>query len=130
MEHAITNQERLETLAQLREQVVKEMNYCTKQIEAPVLIKCNCIVATADADYQVTVNDETHKAEVLHGNYSNPCHFTERLANKIASEIQASNGHGPLTFIVWGWKSFYKARRDNLQQHLAMYDELIQKFSN
>jgi len=130
MNTQMTNQERIETLAKLREQVVKAMNYCTQQIDAPLLLKCNCIVATVDAEYQVTVNDETHKAEVLHGNYSNPCHFTERLASKIACEIHASNGHGPLRFIVWGWKNFYKARLSNLQVHLDMYEQLIEQFSN
>ena len=125
----MTNAQRVETLTTLRTQVQKEMDYCTTQIEAPVLLACNCIVATADAEYQVTVNEETHKAEILIGNYHEPCFFSERMAKRVASEIQASNGHGPLAFIVWGWKSFYKARRDNLQKSLDMFNELIEQFS-
>jgi hypothetical protein len=129
MEHTLTNAQRVAEITKLREIAQNEANYCDKQIAAPILVKCNCIVATADAGYQVTVNEETHKAEVLHGNYSNPCHFTERLATKIANEIHASNGFGPLAFIVWGWRDFYKARRNNLQAHLDLYDELIAKFT-
>ena len=52
------------------------------------------------------------------------------MATKVASEIKASNGFGPLTFIVWTWKSFYKARRSNLQKSLDLFNELIDKFSN
>ncbi len=126
----MTNAQRVQTLNEIRMQVLKEMNYCSQQIEAPLLLKCNCIVATVDAEYQVTVNNETHKAEVLIGNYSNPCFFTEKMANKIASEVKASNGHGPLRFIVWGWKNFYKTRLSNLQVHLNMYEQLIKQFSN
>lgn len=129
MAHTITNAQRVAEFTRLRGIAQKEANYCDQQIAAPLLLKCNCIVATEDASYQVTVNDETHKAEVLIGNYTNPCHFTEKLATKIANEIQASNGFGPLTFIVWGWKDFYKARRESLQAHLDMYDELIAKFT-
>lgn len=129
MTHEITNAQRVAEFTMLREMVQNEANYCDRQVEAPLITKYNCIVATADAGYQVTVNDETHKAEVLVGNFTNPCHFTEKLATKITNEIQASNGFGPLTFIVWGWKDFYKARRDNLQEQLNMYDELIAKFT-
>lgn len=96
----------------------------------PALLRCNSIVATEDAEYQITVNDKTHKAEVLIGNYHEPCFFTEKMATKIASEVKASNGFGPLTFIVWGWKSFYRARRNNLQKSLDVFNELIEKFSN
>ena len=126
----ITNAQRIESLTEIRTQVQNEMDYCTRQIEMPALLRCNCIVATADAEYQITVNNKTHKAEVLIGNYHEPCFFTEKLATKIASEVKASNGFGPLTFIVWGWKSFYKARRDNLQKSLDVFNELIEKFSN
>ena len=126
----ISNSERVQTLNQLREQVLNEMNYCTRQIEMPALLRCNCIVATADAEYQITVNEETHKAEVLIGNYHEPCFFTERMATKVASEVKASNGWGPLTFIVWGWKDFYKARRNNLQQSLDVFNELLEKFNS
>ena len=126
----MTNIERVQTLTQLREQVLNEMNYCTRQIEMPALLRCNCIVATADAEYQITVNEETHKAEILVGNYHEPCFFTEKMATKVASEVKASNGWGPLTFIVWGWKDFYKARRNNLQQSLDVFNELIEKFNS
>ena len=129
MKHETTNAQRVAEFTRLREIAQKEANYCDRQIEAPVLLKCNCIVATEDAGYQVTVNNETHKAEVLIGNFTSPCHFTKALASKIAKEIKASNGFGPLTFIVWGWKDFYKARRNNLREHLDMYDELIAKFT-
>lgn len=126
----MTNAQRVETLTELRTQVQKEMDYCTKQIELPTLLRCNCIVATADAKYQITVNDETHKAEVIVGDYHEPCFFTERMATKVASEVKASNGFGPLTFIVWGWKDFYKARRNNLQKSLDCFNELMTQFSN
>ncbi len=126
----ITNAQRIETLTELRTQVLKEMDYCTRQIEMPALLRRNCIVATADAEYQIAVNDETHKAEILIGNYHEPCFFTEKMAAKVASEVKASNGYGPLLFIVWGWKSFYKARKANLQKSLDLFDELIEKFSN
>lgn len=126
----MTNAQRIEALTELRTKVQKEMDYCTRQIELPALLRCNCIVATADAEYQITVNDATHKAEVLIGNYHEPCFFTEKMATKVASEVKASNGFGPLTFIVWGWKSFYKARRNNLQKSLDVFNELIDKFSN
>lgn len=126
----MTNAQRLETISQLINQVQKEMDYCTRQIETPILLRCNCIVATADADYQITVNENTHKAEVLIGNYHEPCFFTEKMATKVATEAKASNGFGPLTFIVWDWKSFYKARRNNLQKALDCFNELMVQFSN
>ena len=126
----MTNAKRVETLTQLLNQVQKEMDYCTRQIEMPAILRCNCIVATADAEYQVTVNNETHKAEILFGNYHEPCFFTEKMATKVASEVKASNGFGPLTFVVWTWKSFYKARRNNLQKSKDVFTELISKFSN
>ena len=123
----MTKESRAQMLNQLIEQVTKEMNYCTRQIEMPALLRCNCIVATADAEYQITVNEETHKAEILIGNYHEPCFFTERMATKVASEVKASNGWGPLTFIVWGWKDFYKARRNNLQQSLDVFNEVMER---
>lgn len=126
----MTNTQRIEHLSKLINQVQKEMDYCTQQIELPALLRCNCIVATADAEYQITVNDETHKAEVLIGNYHEPCFFTEKMATKVANEVKASNGFGPLTFIVWGWKAFYKARRNNLQKSLDCFTELMKQFSN
>ena len=126
----MTNTQRTETIYKLINQVQKEMDFCTRQIELPALLRCNCIVATEDAEYQVTVNDETHKAEILIGNYHEPCFFTERMATKVASEVKASNGFGPLTFIVWGWKDFYKARRNNLQKSLDCFNELMTQFSN
>ena len=125
----MTNTQKIETLNQLRKQVLDEINYCTGQIEMPALLKCNCIVATADAEYQITVNDQTHKAEVLIGNYHEPCFFTERMATKVASEVKASNGWGPLTFIVWGWKEFYKARRNNLYQALEAFNEVLENLN-
>lgn len=126
----ITNAQRIETLSELRDIVLKEMDYCTRQIEMPALLRCNCIVATEDAEYQITVNEETKKAEVLVGNYHEPCFFTEKMAATVASEVKASNGFGPIIFIVWNWKAFYQARRDNLKRVLALYDELLGKFSN
>ena len=90
----ITNAQRVETLTELRTQVQNEMDYCTRQIEMPALLRCNCIVATADAEYQVTVNDETHKAEILIGNYHEPCFFTEKMATKVATEINLKPGRG------------------------------------
>lgn len=123
----MTKESRAQMLNQLIEQVTKEMNYCTSQIEMPAILRCNCIVATSDAEYQITVNEETHKAEVIVGNYGEPCRFTESMATKVASDVKASNGWGPLTFIVWGWKDFYKARRNNLQQHLDAFNEVMER---
>ncbi len=129
MEQNITNNQRIATLTELRSMAEKEMTFCTQRIESPMLIACNCIVATEDASYQIGI-DENNKAKVLIGNYTNPMFFSEQYANKIAKEVKASNGYGPLKFIVWGWKSFYKARRDELQKHLDVYNELLKQFKN
>lgn len=121
----MTKTQRIEALNELRATVQKEMDYCTRQIEMPALLRCNCIVATADAEYQITVNEKTHKAEVLVGNYNEPCLFTEKMASKVASEVKASNGFGPLSFVVWGWKDFYRARRINLQKAMDSFNHVI-----
>ena len=109
----MTNTERKQLFDQMISKLDKEINYCNNQIEAPMLLACNCIVATDDAEYQIGV-DENHKGKVLIGDYTSPCFFSENYAKKVANEVKASNGYGPLKFVVWGWKSFYKQRRDNL----------------
>ena len=124
-----TNEQRVQELNRLIDSVQKEIDRCTQEIESPVLLACNCIVATADAEYQIGISDES-KATVLVGHYTTPCFFSEKLANKVAKEVKASNGYGPLQFTVWGWKSFFKARRNALQERIDCFVELRNKFMN
>lgn len=109
------NETRNEMLNKVLASIDKEIANCTREIEAPVLVRCNCIVATEDAAYQIGCDDNDH-ATILIGNFTNPVWMTRRAAENLLYEqkFQARNGNGPLTFKIWGWKDFFKKRREVL----------------
>ena len=107
------------TIGQTINNIKNEILACENMIEMPVIVKCNCIVATADTTYAVSVKD--NKATVEIGLYSTPCYFTERKANEVAEKFHAENGYGKLIWKVFGWKDFYKARREALQARLDAF---------
>lgn len=122
-----TKEEKKQMITDLLEQVQKEIDICTMHVEAPMLVRCNCIVATEDCKYQLGVRDS--KADVLIGDFSNPVWFTKAEAERLAREVKASNGYGPLKFVVWGWKSFFAKRRENLLPQADTFKELLAKVS-
>jgi len=119
--------ERQEMLNKMLNGIENEIKDCTRNIESPMIVRCNCIVATEDAYYQVGVKKGTNSVEVLIGNYTNPVWMTERAADNLLNEqrFEASNGYGPLTFKVWGWKSFFRKRLENLMEAKAAIEETM-----
>ena len=94
----------------------KEISYCTKRIEVPILVKCNRIICTPDGKYQVGVDENGH-ATVLVGNYTNPVELSFEAALDLLDRqgFKASNGFGELHFGILGVVAFYKMRREKLQ---------------
>lgn len=121
----MNNTEREQIFNEMIENINKELRECDLHIEAPMIVRCNCIVATEDAQYQVGVLEDS-KATVLIGNHTSPVWMTEKAAKNLLYEqgFKASNGNGELKFKIWGWKSFYAQRKQNLLKVKADIESL------
>ena len=57
-----------------------------------------------------------NRAEVRIGDLTTVCQFGPQTARRIAREFKASNGYGPLTWVVMNRKEFYTIRKANLEK--------------
>lgn len=121
--------ERLAILNEILANIDAELKECESNINASMLVYCNCIVATEDAEFQVGVENGTNKAIVLVGNCTTPVWLSEKAARNLLYEqgFKASNGNGELKFKIWGWKEFYRQRRDNLLKGRKMMIDAYNK---
>ena len=105
-------------ILQCIENTKRQIGLCERILNpaGTILECCPCIVATADGKYQVSV--ENNRATVTIGDHTNVCQFGPKLATKISHEFKASNGFGPLNWVVMSRKEFYTIRKANLEASL------------
>lgn len=98
--------------------------YCDNIINTPVLINTNCVIASEDVFYSVCA-DENGMAKVGIGHRAEPVYLTREAAERVAREFKAENGHGPIVWKVWGWKSYYREKKKRMEECIADMEILL-----
>lgn len=99
--------------------------YCDEQINMPVVIRTNCILAREDIFYSIGA-DEKGMAKVNVGYHAKPVMLTRETAERVAREFKAENGHGQIVFKIWGWKSYYRAKKQRALETIANMENLYE----
>lgn len=127
MENTMTKAERIDMMKGMIKKIEKDIRTCDIEINTPMLVNCNCIVATKDAKYSIGTDEEGF-ATVLIGDLAEPCWMSEKAAKSLLydQKFEASNGYGPLHFEIMGWKKFYRQRKANLLETKEAFDHCLQ----